>query len=270
MDPEPAEVMSLSISVANLSGHVTRHLSGQGTLAPGEAIHSSSSDSPLVAAPSSSHSSLHAGSGSHGLCLRSNSLGSVPYQDSSASHSNQVRPFPSLPRSAHTSLCPDPPCPQVVVDVPDADFRTLFPFSPLDGADNGRKPPGLGESVGNLSVQGVWSSEEHSLPINILQLRAIHLSLLHCTDHLRGHLVRVQSDKSTAVAYLNHQGAMAETALILSWAVSHVQALSAVHIPDINNWIADFLNREHLDSGEWALHPQVFLAICASRFNHKV
>ncbi|XP_044159112.1 uncharacterized protein LOC122944655 [Bufo gargarizans] len=35
---------------------------------------------------SCSHSLLHAGSGSHGLCLQSSSLCSVPYQNASASH----------------------------------------------------------------------------------------------------------------------------------------------------------------------------------------
>ena len=137
------------------------------------------------------------------------------------------------------------------------------------------------------SVQGIWSPSESKLSINVLELRAALLSLRHWTHLLKGHPVRVQSDNATAVAYINHQGgtrsaaAMREVTSILRWAEAHVPALSAIFIPGVDNWAADFLSRTTVDPGEWSLHPEVFEAIClrwgipdvdlmASKFNHKV
>lgn len=74
---------------------------------------------------------------------------------------------------------------------------------------------------------------------------------------------------------------MQEVTLILLWAETHVPALSAIYIPGVDNWAADFLSRSTIDPGEWSLHPEVFEALClrwgrpdvdlmASKFNHKV
>ncbi|XP_069820999.1 uncharacterized protein [Dendropsophus ebraccatus] len=90
---------------------------------------------------------------------------------------------------------------------------------------------GWGGVWNDLTVQGTWSAKEACLPINILELRAIRLSLLHWQTQLHGLPVRVQTDNATAVAYVNHQGgtrskaAMMEVALILSWAEETVLAL---------------------------------------------
>ena len=65
------------------------------------------------------------------------------------------------------------------------------------------------------------------------------------------------------------------------WAEGSVLALSAVYIPGVQNWQADFLSRTTLDPGEWSLHPEVFQNLCqkwgtpevdllASRLNRKV
>ncbi|XP_040270849.1 uncharacterized protein LOC120986377 [Bufo bufo] len=146
---------------------------------------------------------------------------------------------------------------------------------------------GWGGVLRNLTVQGVWSTEESRLPINVLELRAIFHSLSHWTPLLATRPVRVQSDNATAVAYVNHQGrtrsraVMREVARILLWAESHVPVLSAVYIPGVDNWTADFLSRTKVDPGEWSLHPEVFEDIChrwghpdvdlmASRLNNKV
>lgn len=127
---------------------------------------------------------------------------------------------------------------------------------------------GWGAVFGSLTVQGKWSAEESRLQINILELRAIFLALSHWSSLLQGHPVRIQTDNTTAVAYLNHQGgtrssaALLEASRSLRWAELHVPALSAVHIPGVDNWIADFLSRESVDPGEWSLHPTVFRQIC--------
>ena len=137
------------------------------------------------------------------------------------------------------------------------------------------------------SAQGRWTQEESRLPINILELRAIKLRLFRWSLELQGRPVRIQSDNATAVAYVNHQGgtrssaAATEVAHILRWAERSVPALSAVYIPGVQNWQADFLSRTTLDQGEWFLHPEGFQNPCqkwgtpdvdlmASRLNRKV
>ncbi|XP_073491076.1 uncharacterized protein [Aquarana catesbeiana] len=146
---------------------------------------------------------------------------------------------------------------------------------------------GWGAVLEQAAVQGVWSKTERTLPINILEIRAIHLALKAWTIRLQGCPVRIQSDNATAVAYVNHQGgtrsraAQKEVNQILVWAEMHVPCISAVFIPGIENWQADYLSRQQLLPGEWSLHPDVFWAICqrwgvpdvdlfASRFNKKI
>ncbi|CAJ0947618.1 unnamed protein product [Ranitomeya imitator] len=74
---------------------------------------------------------------------------------------------------------------------------------------------------------------------------------------------------------------MREVSHILRWAEDNRSIISAVHIPGVENWAADFLSRQGLASGEWELHPEIFQQIClhwgtpdvdlmASRLNAKV
>lgn len=86
------------------------------------------------------------------------------------------------------------------------------------------------------------------------ELWAMGLVLMHWSDQLRRILEEVHSDSAMAVAYSNHQGGTRSHAyqvkvnLFLSWAELHVPPLSAVHIPGIENWQADYLRR-------WQLYP---------------
>lgn len=63
-----------------------------------------------------------------------------------------------------------------------------------------------GRVLGPLAVQGCWTQEESMAPINILELQAILLLLVHLTLLLSCHLVQIHSDNATTVAYINHQG----------------------------------------------------------------
>ncbi|CAJ0955857.1 unnamed protein product [Ranitomeya imitator] len=127
---------------------------------------------------------------------------------------------------------------------------------------------GWGAVFRHLTVQGHWSAQESTLPINVLEIWAIFLSLRHWERILRGLPIRIQTDNATAVAYVNHQGgtrsslALAEVSKILLLAETTVPVISAVHIPSVDNWAADFLSREGLAAGEWSLHQEVFHQIC--------
>ncbi|KAE8576050.1 hypothetical protein XENTR_v10004031 [Xenopus tropicalis] len=146
---------------------------------------------------------------------------------------------------------------------------------------------GWGAVLEGQLAQGSWSRTESLLPINILELRAIRLALIHWQTLLHGQSIRIQTDNATAVAYISHQGgtrshqAFTEASRILRWAELHHTLLSAIYIPGVENWEADYLSRQTMDPGEWSLKTIVFLAltlrwgtpevdVMASRTNHKV
>ncbi|XP_077105640.1 uncharacterized protein LOC143764187 isoform X2 [Ranitomeya variabilis] len=84
---------------------------------------------------------------------------------------------------------------------------------------------------------------------------------------IRGKDVRVLSDNTTTVAYLNRQGGtrsetlMSSAMEILNLAESHLTSLTALHIRGASNQQADFLSRHTLRQGEWCLNQQIFLDI---------
>ncbi|CAJ0958245.1 unnamed protein product [Ranitomeya imitator] len=87
-------------------------------------------------------------------------------------------------------------------------------------------------------AQGKWFPVEATMPINILEIRAILLALRAFRHLLAASHIRIQLDNATAVAYVNHQGgtrstqAMREVSHILHWAEDTGSVLSTVHIPE--------------------------------------
>ncbi|CAJ0929554.1 unnamed protein product [Ranitomeya imitator] len=80
---------------------------------------------------------------------------------------------------------------------------------------------------------------------------------------LRGSHIRVLSDNTTVVAYLNHQGgtrsgSLCSAANIFNLAENNFLSLTALHIRGVENLKADFLSRHTLRQGEWTLNPRIF------------
>ncbi|CAJ0964903.1 unnamed protein product [Ranitomeya imitator] len=165
--------------------------------------------------------------------------------------------------------------------------REVFSSSTLASCDNRCQSSRLGSGVltshcsGPLVTSGITPSDQH------LRNSGNQVSSSTIPSYPGGSPIRIQSDNTTAVAYINRQGgtrsmaAMNEVGYILSWAEENRSMISAVHIPGVDNWEADFLSRQGLDSGEWSLHPEIFHQICcrwgtpdadlmASRLNSKV
>ena len=61
--------------------------------------------------------------------------------------------------------------------------------------------------LGNLPVSGMWSDIETNLHINILELKAVFLTIKSFQTRLLNKRVLVSSDYVTVVTYLNKQGA---------------------------------------------------------------
>ena len=122
---------------------------------------------------------------------------------------------------------------------------------------------GWGAHLGDESVQGFWSTQEQRLHINLLEMRAVRLSLTQFQVPPQSNIL-VASDNSTVVAYINKQGGTRsrplwlETLPLLELAINMKWQLRARHIPGRLNVIADQLSRAgQILPTEWSLHPNV-------------
>lgn len=128
-------------------------------------------------------------------------------------------------------------------------------------------PTGWGAVWQCRAVQGKWSLRERALHINVLELRAVHLALRHFLPHLRGKHVLIQTDNTSVVYHINHQGGSRSAMLLrvssqlLMWAAPRLSTLRAVYLPGNVNRVADFLSRQAPPPGEWFLHPEVVQGI---------
>ncbi|XP_073406275.1 uncharacterized protein [Dendrobates tinctorius] len=92
---------------------------------------------------------------------------------------------------------------------------------------------------------------------------------LSVAPRLRGTHVGIQTDNTTAVAYINRQGGtrslplMSIAGKILEMAEVHLLSLSALHIRGVDNSRADYLSRQALYQGEWVLSRHVFEMIAS-------
>ena len=130
-----------------------------------------------------------------------------------------------------------------------------------DSSDNG-----WGAVCGKQRTRGLWSIPERA-HTNINETKAVLLGLQVYASHYRHCKIRVLSDNTTAVSYVNHKGgSKCDPADLLAkqvWEFCEARDLwvSAAHIPGVENVEADAESRAegHL---EWALPDEVFNYIC--------
>lgn len=107
---------------------------------------------------------------------------------------------------------------------------------------------GWGAMVNNLPIQGRWSPEETQLPINVLELKTIHLALLRFRSLVQNCHVLVRMDNLAAKAYLNNQGGLRSKTLhsvahkLLIWAELHLASIRAEHMKGQDNVQVDWLS----------------------------
>lgn len=133
---------------------------------------------------------------------------------------------------------------------------------------------------------GRWSIEESENHINVLELMAILFALKALVDRLENKHVKVLSDSTTAVCYVNNMGGIksdkcdAVSRDIWFLCMSKGIWISCAHIPGVENE-ADTPSRQFKDNIEWELKNEVFEKICciwkkpdvdlfASRLNNKL
>ena len=121
----------------------------------------------------------------------------------------------------------------------------------------------LGAHLLDQLVSGVWSDQEKSLHINLLEMKALFLGIQAFREDVTGHHVTAMCDNSTVLAYVNKQGGTVSRALclltscLLRWTESFDIHLDARYLPGQANVLADLLSRcGQVVETEWSLHPQ--------------
>lgn len=127
---------------------------------------------------------------------------------------------------------------------------------------------GWGGCLNSQTTGGRWFREETQLHINARELKAILLTLQSFEHEVRGKLVKVFSDNTTAITYVNEMGGTKSricnniSAEIWTWCVERDVWLTCSHIPGKHNILADTASRKFNDRHEWKLDEQIFRDIC--------
>ena len=146
---------------------------------------------------------------------------------------------------------------------------------------------GWGATDGLTPIGGPWKTDEIQ-HINVLELQAIYYALLSYCKNKKFQHIRIMSDNSTAVAYINNMGGIKSKTCdslakdIWSFAIDLGCWLSSAHIPGIDNTTADLKSRKFAENTEWQLIPDIFeltmsalqfypdVDLFASRTNHQI
>ena len=121
--------------------------------------------------------------------------------------------------------------------------------------------------VGGPHTQGSWDINEQLQHINVLELSAIKLGVQALCFNAANIHIRIKTDNSTCVAYINKKGGSKSRNLnkisvnLWQWCLARNIFISAEHIRGCNNTHADFLSRYIDNSGEWGLKRESFLAV---------
>ncbi|CAG2222302.1 unnamed protein product [Mytilus edulis] len=147
---------------------------------------------------------------------------------------------------------------------------------------------GWGAYLEGRTASGLWSGAQLEEHINLLEMRAVFLSLRQFQAVIQGQSLLVATDNSTVVAYLQNQGGTHSFSLyhlskeILLLCHSLNIFLSVRHVPGSQNLLADALSRSRVPvNTEWEIHPSVFQEIIlrwdrphidlfATSLNHKL
>jgi len=127
---------------------------------------------------------------------------------------------------------------------------------------------GWGAKMGDCQIGGRWSCEEASYHINTLEMLAIFHALRALKDNVCGRHVKIYSDNSTAVAYINNMGGVKSSSCnnvsgdIWEFCIENDIWLTCAHIAGSSNTDADRASRNFNDKHEWQLDSSIFGHIC--------
>ena len=124
-----------------------------------------------------------------------------------------------------------------------------------------------GAVIGEVKTGGSWNDLEKLEHINVLEMKAILFGLKSLCAVFHDTHIRVRTDSSTCVAYINEKGGVKSykcnllSIEIWEWCISKNIYLSAEHVRGVNNSEADYISRNQNNSGEWSLCQTTFMRI---------
>ena len=139
-----------------------------------------------------------------------------------------------------------------------------------------------------LLFHGLWTEDQSRLHINVLEMKAIFLSLSRAAHKVKNSTVMVSTDNTTVVAYIRHQGGTHSIELseevwnVLNLCLAHNIHLLVKHIPGRFNTLADRMSRiDKPISTEWSLNQEIAnkifqimdfpsIYLFATRLNHRL
>ncbi|XP_074643979.1 uncharacterized protein LOC141900830 [Tubulanus polymorphus] len=142
---------------------------------------------------------------------------------------------------------------------PDPDLTITTDASHLGG---GAVVEGTG-----LVTQGLWSPQEASKHINVLELMVVQLALGASAGDKENCHIHFRMDNSTAVAQINKMGSTRSRELLgvtkqtWQWCLRKGITLTAAHLPGVQNLEADRSSRVFEESSDWHLDPKVFKSV---------
>ena len=123
---------------------------------------------------------------------------------------------------------------------------------------------GEGAVYKDTSTGGQWSSSEELMRINLLELKAILLAMQSFFTNIDNMHIRVNTDNTTAVAYINNLGGVQSLSCheivksIWKWAILRNNYIYAEHLPGSENILADRASTVFDGNTEWSLHAKIF------------
>ena len=123
---------------------------------------------------------------------------------------------------------------------------------------------GWGAVRDNQTTGGRWAPVEAEQHINELELKAVLFALSSLCNNVRNQHIRIMSDNTTTVCYINNMGGSKSRACndiakrIWRFALQRNNFLSSAHLPGKQNVLADRESRVFNDRTEWMLHQDIF------------
>lgn len=166
-------------------------------------------------------------------------------------------------------------------------FKYIKESPPTEIITTDASKKGWGAVYNGLSTGGLWTNDEASLHINLLELKAIQFGLCSYLDKMHDEHIRIRTDNTTSVSYVNNLGGVKSIEChkivkrIWEWAIERNNFLSAVHLPGSENLLADKASRIFDENTEWEIDDNIFDYVCetygkfdvdlfASRINNKL
>ena len=116
------------------------------------------------------------------------------------------------------------------------------------------------------STGGNWAKEEQNHHINYLELLGAWLTVQSFCKEIKNTHIKLLSDNTTAIAYINNMGGTKEKCNELAhqiwlWCIEQNNWLTATHLPGKLNTTADKESRSVHDNTEWKLNCKLFQLI---------